>query len=96
MLLMQLNVDWSETTKTERSFSSVKKDTKLLYYQLSSVASSTLSAASVHSDAAVALATALAVITAFETLLRVACLSANVSTELLGLLLLMHLTGIQL
>ena len=39
---------------------------QLLYYQLSSVASSTLSAASVHSDAAVALATALAVITAFN------------------------------
>ena len=89
---MRLNVDWLVITRTARFFSNANVNTKYIYSQIFFVASSTFLAASDHSVAPVALVTALAVITALETLLRVACLSANVSTELLGLLFLMHLT----
>ena len=92
MLSTRLNVDWLVITRTARIFSNANVNTKYIYAQLFFVASSTFLAASDHSVASVTLATALAVITALETLLRVTCLSTNVSTELLGLLLLMHLT----
>ena len=96
MLLMQQNIGWLETIKTERIFQRKHKchlNTFIINF-LVCVTFSILVATSDHSVASVALATTLTDITVLETLLQVSCLSTKMLTELAGLLFLMHLKDI--